>query len=226
MNEVPQFTTDQLSSLGLARQEAEKNKKPEESATDFLQLFVAQLRNQNPLEPQEGSEFLGQLAQFSTVEGIKNMESSFAQLANTMQSNQALQASSLVGRNVEVKSQFGVLKQGETLSGSFELPRTVPNLSLDVMNKDGNIIRTYEFSSLGQGFHAFNWDGLDSNGSSVEAGPYRFIARGNVDGKQEQFGTYIGANVNSVTIDKDSRNMTLNVEGHGQVSIEDIRAIS
>src|SRR5471030_2845223 len=81
------------SPIDLGKGKTEKN--------EFLQLFVAQLKNKNPLEPQDGSDFLGQLAQFSTVEGIKNMESAFNKIADSLNSTQALQATSLVGKKVQ-----------------------------------------------------------------------------------------------------------------------------
>ena len=62
---------------------------------EFLELLVAQLNNQNPLEPQENGEFIGQLAQFSTVEGVEKLNSSMQTILSGYQSSQALQASSL-----------------------------------------------------------------------------------------------------------------------------------
>jgi flagellar basal-body rod modification protein FlgD len=89
---------------------------------DFLELMVAQLKNQDPMKPMESGEFLGQLAQFGTVNGIRSLQSSSKGLLSTLQSVQALQASNLVGRSVLVKGEAGLwIKEGH-LSGMIELP--------------------------------------------------------------------------------------------------------
>ena len=75
----------------------------------FLQLLVAQMNNQDPLSPQENGEFIAQLAQFSTVEGIDNLNGSMESLLSGYQSSQALQASSMVGRTVIVPTDQAVV---------------------------------------------------------------------------------------------------------------------
>ena len=66
---------------------------------DFLHLMLTQLKNQDPFKPMESGEFLGQLAQFGTVQGLAGLQTSFDSLSSSLVSNQALQASSLVGRS-------------------------------------------------------------------------------------------------------------------------------
>src|SRR5471032_795987 len=70
----------------------------------FLQLLVTQLKNQNPLDPQDNSAFVAQLAQFSSLEGITTLNTTVSSIASNASSSQALQASSLVGRSVDRKS--------------------------------------------------------------------------------------------------------------------------
>ena len=82
------------------KQDSTQNK--ELGKDQFLNLLVAQLNNQNPLEPQGNGEFIAQLAQFSTVEGVEKLNSSMETILSGYQSSQALQASSLVGRKVIV----------------------------------------------------------------------------------------------------------------------------
>ena len=67
---------------------------------DFLELMIAQVQHQDPFQPMENGEFIAQMAQFATVDGIQNMESSISELNGTMASNQALTATTLVGRSV------------------------------------------------------------------------------------------------------------------------------
>ncbi|MGD9591666.1 MAG: flagellar hook assembly protein FlgD [Candidatus Berkiella sp.] len=193
---------------------------------EFLQLFVAQLKNQNPLEPQDGSDFLGQLAQFSTVEGIKNMETAFNKIADSLTSSQAMQATNLVGKKVQVRTDTGLHLPGNQVSGSIEIPRAVNDLVLEIQNEVGHVVKTYQLNAQNKGDLAFSWDGTDENGDTLPAGAYRFVAKAHVDGTLNKFDTFIASNVDSVTINKNGQPLTLNVSGFGKVSINDIKTIS
>lgn len=192
----------------------------------FLELFVAQLQNQNPLEPQEGADFLAQLAQFSTVEGITNMEKAITNMTNSFGSNLAVQAASLVGKGVEVKTSHAQMVPGKLVQGSIDLPQTVTNLTIEVQNSSGEVVKTLETGFQEKGIIPFAWDGTNDNGDSEQGGVYKIVARAQVGNEMNQFDTYITSNVNSVTLNKDSQNYILNVEGFGEVSLEDIRSIS
>lgn len=201
-------------------------KKEESNSTDFLELFVAQLKNQNPLDPQDGAQFLAQLAQFSTVEGIKNMENSLTNMTNAMTSSQALQATSLVGKKVEVKTPLGILETGQTMNGSIDAPEGATNIVLDIKNLQGEVVRTFEYSAQASGDVGFTWDGLDQNGQSVPSGVYQLSARGQEAGVETQFDTYVATSVDSVSINKNGEPIVVNVNGLGQVSLNDVKSIS
>lgn len=223
MNENSGIQGANLSEIGL--HSPVKIAKQEEQKNEFLQLFVAQLKNQNPLEPQNGADFLAQLAQFSTVEGIKNMEQTFNKIADSMNSNQAMQASNLVGKKVHVKTGSSIF-QGDKITGAINLPKAVDNMSLEVYNEVGELVKTYNLNGRTKGDVAFSWDGLDEQGNAVAPGVYHFVAKATMDGKGTQLDTYIASNVDSVTINKDGQPPTLNVFGFGKVSMSDIKTIS
>ena|SRR5436190_5404758 len=149
MSDINGILNNDFSEIGLRspiKIQEEKGEKDE-----FLQLFVAQLRNQNPLDPQDGSEFLAQLAQFSTVEGIKNMEGAFNKIAESLNSNQALQASSLVGKKVHVRTDAGLYLQGDKIAGAIDLPKAVTNLTLEIRSDNGQIVKTYDLNAKEKG---------------------------------------------------------------------------
>jgi len=91
----------------------------------FLQLLVTQLKNQNPLEPQDNGEFVAQLAQFSSLEGITTLNDTVSGLASNYNSSQALQASSLVGRSVIAPSDKSVVDTSKSFSGTIAVPASV-----------------------------------------------------------------------------------------------------
>lgn len=224
INETGGLQGINLSDIGLRTPlKAEKDKSEK---NEFLQLFVTQLRNQNPLEPRDGAEYLGQLAQFSTLEGIRNMETAFNKIASSLNSNQALQASSLVGKNVDVKTDNGLYVQGMNVKGSIEVPPFASSVQMEIRNEQGEVVKTVKMDSAEKGEVAFVWDGLDDNGNPQPTGVYKFIAKANVHGQETNIDTYLSANVDSVTINKNGQPVTLNVSGYGKISMDDIKTIS
>ena len=88
---------------------------------DFMELMLAQMNHQDPFKPMENGEFLTQMAQFSAVSGLKDIKDSFKSLSESMQSNQALQAASMVGRRVLVNGTSTELVDGKGISGTVDL---------------------------------------------------------------------------------------------------------
>jgi flagellar basal-body rod modification protein FlgD len=190
----------------------------------FLKLLITQLKNQSPLSPQDNTAFVAQLAQFSSLEGIQNLNKTVTALSNGMQSNQALQASSLVGRTVEVPTASGYLEKDRYVQGTMELETSTANLVMNIYDKDEKLVMTKNLGSQAAGDLPFAWDGTNSAGTKAEPGLYRFEVLAK-DGKEAtKVQTYIGANVNSVTIGANQAVM-LNVNGVGSVALTDVKNI-
>ena len=194
--------------------------------TDFLQLLVAQLNNQDPLNPQEGGEFLAQLAQFSTVEGIERLNSSFDQFAGSQVSNQALQATALVGRSVQVNSSVGEYVPGQPLTGAIALPSSTSDLKLSVLNASGSLVREISLGSHAAGNVNFTWDGFDNNGQALPAGQYRVVAEAQINGDAEQVQARVNANVNSVTLGSNGQVILNLAGGLGSIPLSDVNQIN
>lgn len=202
----------------------------------FLELMVAQLKNQSPLDPTDNGEFVAQLAQFSSVESLDNLNTSFDGFATSFQSNQALQASSLVGRSVTVPASTAQLAAGGVVSGVAKLQTSSSSVELAVSDSAGVVVDRIPLGDLPAGEHNFRWDGrqLELNGKlldwqsgneSVAGGEYNFDVTGTVSGKAEQFDTSLSAQVSSVTLGTNSQ-LTLNLKGLGSVAFSDVEQIS
>ena len=98
----------------------------------FLQLLVTQLKNQNPLEPQGNGEFVAQLAQFSSLEGITTLNDTVSGIAGNYNSSQALQASSLVGRSVIAPGDKSVVDTTKGMTGSVVIPQSVAEVAVKI----------------------------------------------------------------------------------------------
>ena len=139
---------------------------------DFLTLMMTQLKNQDPFKPMENGEFLGQMAQFSTVSGIEGMQGSLDKMTGSFGTNQTLQASQLIGQSVLVEDANAHLKADGTVAGRFELPSSSGSVKVSVMDISGRLVREIELGEKSSGRHDFNWDGKDSLGEQLPPGQY------------------------------------------------------
>jgi flagellar basal-body rod modification protein FlgD len=213
-----------LNSLSIDKAVEKEPKSNELGQSAFLELMITQMNNQNPLDPQDNTEFVAQLAQFSTVEGIEKLNNSFDSMALNLQSSQALQASALVGRTVHVNGTTAKLAQGGQISGTIELPATTDNLMLNIYDQNGALVRQEFLGNQPAGDVAFVWDGRNSDGEFLPPGNYSFQPIANIDGESSILTTALSANVNSVTINKVG-NLTLNLDGLGSIDIGDVKEI-
>ncbi|HCA22581.1 MAG TPA: flagellar biosynthesis protein FlgD [Pseudomonas sp.] len=192
----------------------------------FLELLVAQMNNQDPLSPQENGEFIAQLAQFSTVEGIGNLNTSMESLLSGYQSSQALQASSMVGRTVIVPADQAVVDTEAGLEGQLALQQNSTNVFVNIYDQAGSLVKTINLGSQEAGMHDFTWDGTDASGNLAEPGIYTVEAMASIDGKNTQMATLLPANVDSVSLGAGgSGEMLLNVAGLGSISLSNVYAI-
>ena len=145
---------------GLAAKPVANNK--ELGKNEFLKLMIAQLNNQDPLSPQENGDFIAQLAQFSSVEGIENLNTSMGSMATSFRSSQALQASALVGRTVLTEIDSAMLQPGGQVSGMIDLQSSTSDLKVNIANEAGVLVNQISLGSKERGEIHFVWTGKDS----------------------------------------------------------------
>lgn len=213
-----------LSDLSIDKKKEATTPSSELGKDAFLRLMITQMKNQNPLEPQANAEFVAQLAQFSSLEGITNLNETVSSLASGFQSNQALQASALVGRTVKIETDKAYLPEGGFVYGTVDLPASTASVRLNIYNTKGEMVYQEELGAQAAGELAFAWDGELEDGTTLAPGAYRFEAIATIDGKPEQVATYLSANVNSVTVGA-NQSMTLNINGIGPMALSEIKEI-
>ena len=134
---------------------------------DFLQLMTAQLQTQDPLNPVSNADFFSQIAQFSTVSGISQLNSSFSSLSSQLSSSQSLQAAGLIGHGVLVPGSTTQLTSSG-LYGAVEVPSSGP-VTVQIRNSSGALVGTLDLGTQAAGTVPFTWDGKGADGKPAIA---------------------------------------------------------
>lgn len=198
-----------------------KSKTDSMGQADFLRLMTEQMKNQDPLNPLKGNEFLGQLAQFSAVQGIENMQQAMTAMASVMENDQSLRAASLVGRDALVEVDKVKLAEGAGASGEIVATRPGP-IQLEVVDAGGQVVRRIGVEAAGSGPAPFAWDGKDGDGKPLAAGTYTFRATTTGD-TAEALAVRMAARIDSVSIEP--QGLVLNLAGLGSMPLSSVRRI-
>jgi len=168
---------------------------------DFLNLLVVQLRNQDPMDPMESAEFSAQLAQFSSLEQLTNMNDSMQILIDQQASAGNIQAVSYIGKHVKALGDAIRITDGKTEGCFFELAGAAAEAVLYISDSNGNAVRTMAMGNLESGEHLVEWDGKTDNGGTADDGIYTFeVVAVNPEGGKVPSTSFISANVTGITL--------------------------
>jgi flagellar basal-body rod modification protein FlgD len=193
-----------------------------ETRDRFLSMLVAQMRNQDPLNPLDNAQVTSQMAQLSTVEGIEKMNKTLAALAENFGADQLAQAAGLIGHKVLVGGNTISLADGV---GSFGLNLQAPaeTVTISIRDAAGQLVSTVDAGALAAGQHLFEWDGMDDAGVAMPAGSYRVEATAGRGKDALALETLSSGSVQGVS--RGERGIELNVEGLGKTAYADVRHI-
>jgi flagellar basal-body rod modification protein FlgD len=151
---------------------------------DFLTLLVAQLKNQDPLNPDDPTEFTAQLAQFSSLEQLYNLNDSMQALATAQGNSEKLTALSLIGQSVSYNGSAFTF-DGMPVELGYQLDGTAANVTLSIQNENGQTVHTLQAPSteLAAGNHFITWNGIDQNGTPVANGKYKIVLQASAAGE-------------------------------------------
>ncbi len=138
---------------------------------DFLTLMVEQLKNQDPMNPSDATEFTAQLAQFSSLEQLFNVNDNLESMGNTTAEVQRLSALALIGTDVVTASSDFQFSGAEVQFG-YNLEAPASEGSLYIRDAAGNTVATYSLTELDSGRHFLAWDGTDNDGNVLPDGKY------------------------------------------------------
>ncbi len=192
---------------------------------DFLALMITQLQSQDPLKPMENGEFIGQMAQFSTVTGIAEMTESVSSLTEAYNSGQALQAASMVGRTILTEDNSALLAPGKPLTGAVELPYATTAAKVRIYSDSGQLVRELPLGAQDAGLSNFSWDGALANGQTAPAGRYSMSAAIENRDESTALATYVASKVSSVTLSGNGSGTQLRTDTGASVGLTQIKAV-
>jgi len=192
---------------------------------DFLTLMTAQLKNQDPFAPVDNSQMVAQMAQFSSLAGISEMNSTLKAISGRLGATTTSDMMAWVGRTVQTAGDTAYPRADGSLGGSIDLGADAANVTVTVQNANGAVLKTVDLGAQGKGTIDFEWDGTTDSGDAAGAGPFtiRTSAR-NGDGGTVTATPLVWAPVTSVTLASDGTPL-LTLPGLGQVSANSVRKV-
>jgi flagellar basal-body rod modification protein FlgD len=190
---------------------------------DFFSLLTEQLANQDPTKPVDNDQMVAQMTSFTMADGIEQLNTKFSDFATSMTSNQALQASSLIGQQVLLQGDVGFINgAGQNVSGVVINQETVQELEITIQTEAGEIVKTINAGTRAAGNIEFNWDGKDAHGNQMPPGNYVVQAQGKVAGESQIIPTAVNRHVDSVSLAASNQGIILNLNGNVSVKLDDV----
>lgn len=189
---------------------------------DFLKLLVTQLQYQDPLNPTDNTQFVAQLAQFSSLEGITNLQKTAEGMKGSIDSMQDYSSTALIGRSVRAEGN-GFDFSGSPVALGYSTANNSASAVMTVRDTAGRLVRSVDLGTLAAGDHMAEWDGRDNNGAAMKPGNYTFMvsAKG-ADGQAIQTTTYVTGPVNGVSLEDSGSQL---IVGSSKVARDRIKAV-
>lgn len=216
-----------IAGLGVANTETSSNSNSVLEQTDFLELLMIQLQNQDPMSPLDSQEFAAQLAQFSQLEQLtqmnENLDSSTQTNLILAQSVNNTMAASMIGKDVVAYGNQVELSDGNDATINYQLDSSAQKVTIEIKNQNGATVRTIEAGPQGSGDQEVNWDGLDNQGDALSDGIYTFSVTAETNaGTSVNATTYTCGTISGVSY---TDGMAEFMVGSMQISLSDIYQI-
>jgi flagellar basal-body rod modification protein FlgD len=191
---------------------------------DFLNMLIAQLQNQDPLNPTDGTEFTAQLAQFSSLEQLSNIYDSLENMGQFQASLIDSQAVSYIGKEITAEGNSVQLESGRPVECHFELGANAALAVISVYDASGGFVTSFETGPLNSGRQSAVWDGTDTNGNSAAPGLYRFEVQA-LDAENQNLGVtpLMSSVVTGVSFKDQTASLITDLQ---TIAIDDVIAVS
>jgi flagellar basal-body rod modification protein FlgD len=192
---------------------------------EFLTLFTAQLQNQNPLEPVKNEAFVAQLAQFSQLEALTNMQTSLDSFVTSMSSERMLGSAALIGKKVAITDTPTQLTAGATMDATLDLPMGASGVQISVQDKQGRVVKNLIEGPQLPGSVTIQWNGKDSAENPVPAGLYSLSAAAVVNGQTVKVPVSTLSTVRAISTNPADGSVSVEVDGGKTMLLSDVKRV-
>jgi flagellar basal-body rod modification protein FlgD len=212
--------TPELNSISTGSRGLAASKAPVLGKDDFLHLLITQLQNQDPLNPTDHTEFTAQLAQFSSLEQLNNVNDNLVELQNFQASTNNSQAVSLLGKEITTNGNFLQLTEGEPIECDFSLVRDAAEVVVSIYDSSGEFVKEFTEKNIPAGRQTLDWDGTDKDKNPVKAGNYTFeIQATDANDQTVKVTTFFTGTVDTVTFEN---NTPFLISGDQKIALGDV----
>jgi flagellar basal-body rod modification protein FlgD len=201
---------------------ATKASAAEDMETRFMTLLMAQLKNQDPLNPTDANQMTAQLSQISTVSGIEKLNATMDKLLESYNGTQNMQAAAMIGKTVLIAGN-GLALGTEGALGGINLDAAAETVTVTIKDASGNLVQTQELGAQGAGIMNFVWDGKSDKGEALPVGDYSFSVKATTAGSAITSSALQAGMVSALTMAKDG--VVLQLSGNKSVSYDDVLQI-
>jgi flagellar basal-body rod modification protein FlgD len=193
--------------------------------SDFLQLMTAQLKNQDPFAPVDNTQMVAQMAQFSSLAGISEMNTTLKSISDRLSGSSPSDALGWIGKTVMTEGDIAFPRSGGGLEGAIELGADASDVSVTIQNANGETLKTVSLGAQSKGTIGYDWDGTTDSGEPAGDGPFKIkVAARDANGGQVSATNLVWSPVASVALGADGAPI-LTLPGIGQVPITAVRKI-
>jgi len=190
---------------------------------DFLKLMTAQMKNQDPFNPTDNTQMIAQMAQFSSVAGIAEMNTTMKAIASRLNGTTASDAAGFIGKTVLTPGTVAYPRSGGGLAGAVELDDATTQTTVTIADTTGNVVRTLDLGPQKAGTATYDWDGTDSTGAKVEGAPFTVTVQASNAGATVPAQGLVWAPVESVSLTGSEPMLT--VSGLPPVKLSAVRSV-
>jgi flagellar basal-body rod modification protein FlgD len=189
---------------------------------DFLRLITTQMKDQNPLQPADPTQFLSQLEQMSQVSSMQSMQTSLTNLQTSLQSAQMANGAALIGQTVLAPTPTANLSaSGGSVSGAVIAPDSAKLVTVNITSSNGALVDSFQVAPAADGLTHFTWNGKTTNGAAAAAGQYKVSATSSDGTTSTTLTPLIASKVSSVIVDPSNSALDITTE-NGTVPLSSV----
>jgi flagellar basal-body rod modification protein FlgD len=220
------MTVSSTSNVGASQPTAPvpANPKGDLNEEAFMKLLVAELKQQDPMDPMQARDMVAQLATLTSVQKLTTIDSQLSRLNDGSVASASMQSANLIGRTITADKSRLQLNGIGLPTGGYTLPSAADSVSINVLNSEGKVVRTLDMGAQKAGQQTFQWDGRSDGNTRLSNGAYTFqVAAKNAAGTAVPVSTQVSGLVSEVTFENGAAEV---VVGGARVSLADVTQIA